>query len=168
MPLLQLLSPSLTKLSISRKPSTIRGTQYYLSILTRVYTSQSEVVGNDFLPHLEVFEYREESPSTLESSMLSNLPSRMYPKPATSISLRFAYINMASIINKDIPGDISIVLQHLEEDGILTYTWSSSWYTSSISIGYLHLWSLPSSGVYIVIKFTHSRYLCSSVISKSE
>ena len=133
MPLLQFLSPSLTKLSISRKPSTIRGTQYYLSILTRVYTSQSEVVGNDFLPHLEVFEYREESPSTLESSMLLSshlLPSRNYTTPSTSISLRSVFISMASIIDKEIPYLISVVLQHLEKAGILIYTW-----------GYYILWA---------------------------
>jgi hypothetical protein len=121
-PLLQFLSPSLTRLAISRLPSPIRGTKNYLSILTRIYTSQSEVVGNDFLPHLEVFEYREESPSTLESSMLSNLPSGNYPIPATSIALRSAYISTATITNKEVPPAISVILQRLEEEGILTYT----------------------------------------------
>jgi hypothetical protein len=120
-PLLQFLSPTLTRLAISRNPSPIRGTKNYLSLLTRIYTSQSEVVGNDFLPHLEVFEYREESPSTVESSMLSK-PSRDHPKPITSIPLRSAYINMSSIINKEVPYDISVILQRLEEDGILAYT----------------------------------------------
>ena len=80
------------------------------------------MVGNDFLPHLEIFEYREESPSTLESSMLLNLPSWNYLKPTTSISLRSAYINKASIANKPIPNDIYFILHHLEDDGILTYT----------------------------------------------
>jgi hypothetical protein len=121
-PLLQFLSPSLTRLAISRLPSPIRGTKNYLSLLTQIYTFQSEVVGNEFLPHLEIFEYREESPSTLESSMLSNLPSRNYPKPATSISLRSAYISMATVIDKEIPHAISVILLRLEEDGILTYT----------------------------------------------
>ena len=121
-PLLQFLSPSLKRLSISRLPSPIRETKNYLSLLTRTYTSQSGVVGNDFLPHLEIFEYREESPSKLESSMLSNLPSRNYKNPATTISLRSAYISTASIINKHIPRDISPILQRLREDGILTYT----------------------------------------------
>ena len=121
-PLLQFLSPSLTRLAISRLPSPIRGTKNYLTLLTRIYKSQSEMVGNDFLPHLEVFEYREESPSTMESSMLSNLPSWNYPKPITSISLRSAYISTASIINKEIPHDISVTLQHLEKENILTYT----------------------------------------------
>jgi len=121
-PLLQFLSPSLTRLAISRLPSPMRGTRNYLSLLIRIYASQSEVVGNDFLPHLEIFEYREESPSTLESSMLFNLPSRNYPKPTTSISLRSAYISRASIINKYIPLDISPILQRLQDDGILTYT----------------------------------------------
>ena len=122
-PLLQFLSPSLTRLTISRQLSPMRGTKNYLSLLTRIYTSQSEVVGNDFLPHLEIFEYREleESASILESSMLSNLPIRNHPEPAT-ISLRSAYINMASIIDKNIPRDISPILKSLEEDGILTYT----------------------------------------------
>ena len=123
--LLQFLSPSLTKLAISRSPGPICVTEIYLSILTQIYASQTHVAGNDFfLPHLEIFEYREESPSTLESFMLSNLPpqSRNYPKPATPISLRSAYINKASIINKAIPQDISLVLRHLQEDGILTYT----------------------------------------------
>ena len=124
--LLQFLSPSLTTLAISRSPSPIRVTKSYLSILTQIYTSQSEAEGNDFfLPHLENFEYREESASTLESSKLSNLPppqSWNYPKQATSISLRSAYINEASIINKAIPYNISLILRHLQEDGILTYT----------------------------------------------
>jgi hypothetical protein len=120
-PLLQFLSPSLTKLAISQIPSPIRGAKNYLSILARIYTSQSEVVGNDFLPHLKDFEYRERS-WTSKSSMLSNLPSRN-PKPtSTSVSLRSVYIDMASIINKDIPHDISLILQRLEKDGILTYT----------------------------------------------
>ena len=125
LPILQYLSPSLKRLAISRSTSPIQATKNYLSILTRIYASQSGVVEDDFLPHLEIFEYREESPSTLESSMLSNLPSpsRNYTKPATtSISLRSAYINLASIIDKDIPHDISVILQHLEKDGILTYT----------------------------------------------
>ena len=121
-PLLQLVSPSLTRLVISRPPSPTRGRRNYLSLLIRIYTSQSEV-RNDFLPHLEIFEYREESPSTLESSML-NLPSRNYPnlKPATSISLRSAYISKPTIINKDIPRENSPIIQRLLEDGILTYT----------------------------------------------
>ena len=122
LPLLQFLSPSLTRLAISRLPSPMRGTRNYLSLLIRIYTSQSEVVGNDFLPHLEIFEYREESPSTLESSILSNLPSRNYSKPTTSISLRSAYISKASIINKHLPRDISPILRRLQEDGILAYT----------------------------------------------
>ena len=126
MTLLEFLSPSLTRLSISRPPSPIRGTKNYLSILTQIYTSQSEVAGNNFLPHLEVFEYREESPSTLESSMLSlstNLPSRNYPMSAsTSISLRSAYISKATIVNKEVPQAISVILQRLEEDGILIYS----------------------------------------------
>ena len=126
LPLLQFLSPTLKRLTISRNPSPIRGTKNYLSLLTRIYTSQtqSEVVENDFLPHLEIFEYREESPSTLESSMLSSLPSssRNYTKSPTSISLQSAYINLASILDKDIPYDISVILQHLEKDGILIYT----------------------------------------------
>ena len=124
-PLLQFLSPSLTRLTISRRPSPMRATKSYLSLLTRIYTFQSEVVGNDFLPHLEVFEYREleGSASKLESSMLSNLPSRNYPKSGTAtISLRSAYINKASFNNKNIPSDISSILQRLEEEGILTYT----------------------------------------------
>ena len=120
-PLLQFLSPTLKRLAISQNSSPIRGTKNYLSLLTRIYTSQSEVVENDFLPHLEIFEYREESFSTLESSMLSNLPSGNYPKPATSISLRSAYIS-ASVVEKEVPGDISVILQRLEEDGILSYT----------------------------------------------
>ena len=121
--LLQFLSPTLKRLAISRNPSPIRETKNYLSLLTRIYTSQSEVVENDFLPHLEIFEYREESPLTLElsMSMLSNLPSRNYPKPATSISLRSACIS-ASAVEKEVPGDISIILQRLEEGGILSYT----------------------------------------------
>ena len=120
-PLLQFLSPSLTRLTISRHPSHSRIN--FLSLLARVYTSQSDVVGNDFLPHLEIFEYREleESASTLESSMLSNLLSRKYPKPATTISLRSAYITMANVFNKDIPRDLSCILKRLEEEGILTY-----------------------------------------------
>ena len=122
--LLELLSPSLKRLSISRLPSPVRGTKNYLSLLTKTYTSQSEVVGNGFLPHLEFFEYREESTSTLETSMLStDLPSRNYPEPAsTSISLRSAYISKDTIINKEIPPAISVILQRLEEDGILIYT----------------------------------------------
>ena len=121
--LLELLSPSLKRLSISRLPSPIRGTKNYLTLLTKTYASQtqSEVVGNDFLPHLEVFEYREEYTSTLETSMLST--SRNSPKPAnTSISLRLAYISKATIINKEVPPAISVILQRLEEDGILIYT----------------------------------------------
>ena len=128
-PLLQFLSPSLKRLAISRLPSPIRGTKNYLSLLTRIYTSQSEVdqvVGNGFLPYLEIFEYREEIGSTLESSMLSNLPppSQNCPNPAaiSKISLRSAYISTATIINKDVPHDISVILQQLEADGILTYT----------------------------------------------
>ena len=84
LPLLQFLSPSLRRLAISRNPSTIWGTINYLSLLTRIYTSQCEPV-DDFLPHLEVFEYREESSSTMETSMLSNLPSRNHPKPASHL-----------------------------------------------------------------------------------
>ena len=121
LPLLQFLSPTLKRLAISRNPSPIRGTKNYLSLLTRIYTSQSEVVENDFLPHLEIFEYREESPSKLKTSVLSNLPSEDYPTPATSISLRSAYIS-ASVVEKEVPGDISVILQRLEEDGILSYT----------------------------------------------
>jgi hypothetical protein len=30
---------------------------------------------------------------------------------------------MSSIINKEVPYDISVILQRLEEDGILAYTW---------------------------------------------
>ena len=121
-PLLQFLSPNLKRLAISRLPSPMRGTRNYLSLLIRIYTSQSEVEGNDFLPHLEIFEYREESPSTLESSMLLNLPSQNYVKPTTSISLRSAYISKATLINKYIPREISPIIQRLQEDGILTYT----------------------------------------------
>ena len=122
--LLKFLSPSLTKLAITRYPSPIRVTKSYLSILTQIYTSQSDVVGNDFLPHLEIFEYREESFSRLESFMLLKSPIRnYYPKPAaTSISLRSAYINTATITDKLIPNDIYSILYHLENDGILTYT----------------------------------------------
>ena len=125
LPLLQFLSPTLTRLAISRKPSTIIGTKNYLSLLTRAYTSQFEApLGDDFLPHLEFFEYREES-STSESgtSMLSNLPlaSRDYTNLATSIPLRSVYISIASINDKDIPPGILLILQRLEEDGILTY-----------------------------------------------
>ena len=79
--------------------------------------------GNDFLPHIEIFEYREEYPSTVESSMLSHLPNQTYPKPTTSLSLRSAYISKATMIDKEVPPAISVILQHLEEDGILTYTW---------------------------------------------
>ena len=121
-PLLQFLSPTLTRLAISRLPSPIRGTKNYLSLLTRIFTSQSEVEGNDFLPHIEIFEYREEYPSTVESSMLSHLPNQTYPKPTTSLSLRSAYISKATMIDKEVPPAISVILQHLEEDGILTYT----------------------------------------------
>ena len=131
-PLLQSLSPSLKRLSISRLPSPTRGTKNYLSLLTRIYTSQIEVVGNDFLPHIEIFEYREESPSTLESSMLLNLPSHTYPKPTTSLSLRSAYISKDTMIYKDsiimtemdkrVPPAILDIFQRLEEDGILIYT----------------------------------------------
>ena len=120
--LLKFLSPSLKNLAISRSPSLIRVTKGFLSILSQTYTSQSE--GKDFLPHLEIFEYREDSSLTSESLMLSNLPSRNYhPKPAnTSISLRSVYINTASIVDKLIPNDIYFILDHLENDGILTYT----------------------------------------------
>ena len=123
-PLLEFLSPSLKRLSISRLPSPMRGTRNYLSLLIQIYTSQSEVVGNDFLPHLEIFEYREESPSTLESSVLSNLPSRTSAKPNASaaISLRSGYISKATIINKHIPREISPMIRRLEEVGIITYT----------------------------------------------
>ena len=121
-PLLQFLSPTLTRLAISRLPSPIRGTKNYLSLLTRIYTSQSEVEGNDFLPHIEIFEYREEYPSTVESSMLSHLPNQTYPKSTTSLSLRSAYISKATMIDKEVPPAISVILQHLEEGGILTYT----------------------------------------------
>jgi hypothetical protein len=107
-PLLQFLSPTLTRLAIS---SPIRVTKNYLSLLIRIYTSQSQLVENDFLPHLEVFEYSEESPSTLEFSILSE---RDYPKPVTSTSLRSAYISMASIINKEVPYDLSVILQNLK------------------------------------------------------
>jgi hypothetical protein len=127
--LLKSVSPNLKKLAISRSPSPIRVTKSYLSILSQIYTSQSEEVGDDFLllPHLEVFEYREEYTSTLESFMLSNLPSRRNNrKPAaaitTSIPLHSAYINMSSIIDKRIPNDIYLLLHQLQNDGILTYT----------------------------------------------
>jgi hypothetical protein len=113
-PLLQFLSPSLTRLAISRNPSPMRATRHYLSLLAHIYTSQSEVVGNDFLPHLEIFDYREESRPTLKSSMLLNSESRNHPKVTTSISLRSVYISRARMF---IPDD----LQRLQEDGILTY-----------------------------------------------
>ena len=110
----------------------MRGTRNYLNLLIQIYTSQSEVtvVGNDFLPHLEIFEYREESPSTLESSMLLNLPppspSRIsnYAKPAdsTAISLRSGYISKATLNKKYIPRELSPMIQRLREVGILTYT----------------------------------------------
>ena len=123
-PLLQFLSPSLRRLAISRKPSTIIGTKNHLSLLTRVYKSQSEAVGNGFLPHLEFFEYREESsPKSPGPSMLSNLPlaSWDYTNLATSIPLRSVYISIASTIDMNIiPQNISIILQRLKEDGILT------------------------------------------------
>ena len=122
-PLLQFLSPSLTRLAISQQPSPMRGTRNNLSLLTQIYPSQSEVVGNDFFLCLEIFEYREESPSTLKSSMLSKLSNHNYPKPATSISLRSVYINRASILNKHIPRVILPILKQLEGEGILTYTW---------------------------------------------
>jgi hypothetical protein len=112
-PLLQFLSPSLTTLAISRNPSPMRATRNYLSLLAQIYTSQSEVVGNDFLPHLEIFDYREESRPTLESSMLLNSASWNHPKVTTSISLRSVYISRARIH--------SPILQRLQEDGILTY-----------------------------------------------
>ena len=122
--LLQFLSPSLRRLAISRKPSTIIGTKNHLSLLTRVYTSQSEAVGDGFLPHLEFFEYREESsPKSPGTSMLSNLPlaSWDYTNLATSIPLRSVYISIASIIDMNIiPQEILIILQRLKEDGILT------------------------------------------------
>ena len=121
-PLLQLLSPSLTRLAISRPLSPIRGTRNYLSLLSRIYTSQSEVEGNDFLPYLEIFEYRAESPSTLESSILLNLPSRNFPKSTSAISLRSAYISKDCNDSSYIPNDISPIMQRLEEDGILIYT----------------------------------------------
>ena len=120
-PLLQFLSPCLRRLAISRPPSPMRVTRNYLSLLAQIYTSQSEVVRNDFLPHLEIFEYREESPSTLESSMLLNLPSRNYPKSTVTatISLRSAYISINC--NDYIPQDISPIMKLLEENGTLTY-----------------------------------------------
>ena len=132
-PLLQFLSPTLTRLSISRLPSPMRGTRNYLNLLIQIYTSQSEVtvVGNDFLPHLEIFEYREEYPSTLESSMLLKLPppspSRIssFAKPADStaaISLRSGYISKATLNKKYIPRELSPMIQRLREVGILTYT----------------------------------------------
>ena len=118
-PLLEFLSPSLKRLVISRGPSTINATEDYLSLLTRIYASQFKEVGSDFLPHLEVFEYREEESSTLETSML-NLPSRNYPK--LLIPLCSVHINIdASIIDKYLSPGISDILHHLEKDGILTY-----------------------------------------------
>ena len=82
------------------------------------------MLGNSFLPNLEIFEYREEFSSTLESSMLPNLPLNYPTNPAaTPISLCSAYISMASIISKEVPHDISVILQRLEVDGILTYFW---------------------------------------------
>ena len=125
LPLLQFLSPTLTRLAISRDMSTTIGTQGFLSLLTQIYTSPNEAVGDDFLsfPHLEIFEYREASSSTLDISVLSNLPSRnCYPKPATtSIPLRLVYISRDSISDTRIPNRISDILQRLEEDGILIY-----------------------------------------------
>ena len=139
MRLLQFLSLSLTKLALSSSPRSRRGvrtisrtrtlglicvTESCLSILIQIYTSQSEVVGNVFLPHLEIFEYREEPASRLESFKLSNLPpSRNDPKPATSISLRSAYINMASVFHNPIPDNISFILEQLRKDGILNVTY---------------------------------------------
>ena len=147
LPLLHFLSPSLKRLAISRNMSTIIGTQGYLSLLSRIYASQFESlltriytsqveeslptrvytspfeapVGDGFLPHLEIFEYREASSSTLEIPMLPNLPSRNHPKKATSIPLHSVYISLDSISDMNVPHDISLTLRRLKEERILTY-----------------------------------------------
>ena len=144
LPLLHFLSPSLKRLAISRNMSTKIGTQGYLSLLSRIHASQSESlltriytsqveeslptrvytspfeapVGDGFLPHLEIFEYRKASLSTLEIPML---PSRNHPKKATSIPLHSVYISLDSIRDMNVLHDILLTLRRLKEEKILTY-----------------------------------------------
>jgi hypothetical protein len=119
--LLQFLSPSLTKLVIfSTHPD-----EKYLSVLTKIYTSQSAGVGNDFLPHLKFFGYRysDAFDSTVERPFefkLPNLQTRIRQRTKTPISLHSAYIDVdSSLMHQPISQDILSILQCLNEDGIL-------------------------------------------------
>ena len=119
--LLQFLSPSLTQLEIFPTLPNVE----YLSILTRTYISQSAVVGNDFLPHLEIFGYRYCS-DTIDPAVPAasfELPALRTPDTKatiTPISLRSAYIDVGRvIIHGLISQDILSTLQRIKKDGIL-------------------------------------------------
>jgi len=121
-PLLNFLSPSLKHLPVTDGFNSYATTHPSLSILSKTYPSQSVTTRNDddFLPHLEVFEYNSTflpSNSTTTIS-LPNLTTRNYPKLSTFIPLRSVSINLGAI-SEPIPQDILSCLQHLNEDGIM-------------------------------------------------
>ena len=120
--LLKFLSPSLKYLTVTDGFNLHDTNQQYLSILSKTYSSQSVTTRNDddFLPHLESFEYNSTflpSNSTTTIS-LPNLTTQNYPKLSTFIPLRSVSINLGTI-SEPIPQDILSCLQRLNEDGIM-------------------------------------------------
>ena len=114
--LLQFLSPSLTNLVIFPTLPNVE----YLSVLTKTYTSQNAVVGDDFLPHLEIFGYRfSDAPDLAASFELPTLRTRNPKSITTPIPLRSAYIDVGRVIHEPISQDILSILQRINEDGIL-------------------------------------------------
>ena len=129
--LLQFLSPSLTKLVISRHPARTKDSGECLSILTKTYSSQKAIAGDSFLPHLKVFEYREVYSGLMDSFDLANLPAptRYSNGP---ISLCSAYIGLRATGHSLISQDILSILQQLNKDGILNI---SSTGDQNVSLG---------------------------------
>ena len=92
--LLQAVTPSLKILVICGYSSR---SSDHLSILAKTYSSQNAVPGNDFLPYLETFGYKEISklPDRFPSPGIFELPNsitRNYPKLTRPIPLRSAYL----------------------------------------------------------------------------
>jgi hypothetical protein len=120
MELLQLVSPSLKILVICGYSSCSND---YLSILAKTYSSQNAVAGNDFLPYLKIFGYKEvsELPDGLPSPKIFNLPDSIYgnyPKLTKPIPLRSAYVDLRSM-PEPISQDTLSTLRQLNKDGIL-------------------------------------------------
>ena len=155
--LLLFLSPSLTKLVISRPPVRIKDSGEYLSILAKTYSSQ-KIAGDSFLPHLEIFEYKEVFRSSMDFFDSANHPPARYSNGP--ISLCSAYIDLRAG-HPPISQDILSILRQLNKDGILNI---SSTGDRNISLGaavseliFLFL-PLSSSHVFVCRFWNNSRH----------